>query len=126
MSINIRTKGQNGEREAGTILGRMLGVGSLARNLEQVRSGGADLLDISGLCIEVKRHETLAVNTWWRQVSIAADKRGDIPVLMYRQNRKPWHFCIPAYLLLPNMRGYLTLDEGQFETWLRVWTDDSV
>lgn len=119
--LNSRIKGQIGEREACTLLGTIIGQEGLTRNLEQVRSGGADIIDIPGLCIEVKRQETVTVPAWWRQVVRAADNRGATPVLMYRQNRKPWQFCIPAYFLLPKMSGYITLDQQQFSIWLREW-----
>jgi hypothetical protein len=119
--LNGRVKGQIGEREACRLLGDVIGELELTRNLEQVRSGGADILGISGLCIEVKRQETLSINSWWQQVCRAADNRGDVPVLMFRQNRKPWRFLLPAYLLTVGAPGYIELQEPAFRCWLRAW-----
>lgn len=115
---NIRSKGQRGEREAAAFLGSILNQRGISRNLSQTREGGADIIAVPGLCIEVKRQETLNVNTWWRQVCVAADDCGDIPVLMYRQNKRRWHFCLPAYLLVLGTEGYITLGEDVFVQWL--------
>jgi hypothetical protein len=122
MALNSRNKGQRGEREAASLLGTWIEK-DLRRNLSQTRDGDADLLDIPGLTIEVKRQETLNVNTWWRQVCRAADNRGDIPVLMYRQNRKEWQICLPAYLLVIGAKGRLTLGEPDFRVWLMHYLD---
>lgn len=119
--MNIRQKGQNGEREAAEILGKMLGRDDLVRNLEQTRSGGGDITGIDGITVEVKRQEALAINTWWRQVCVAADRDGTVPVLMYRKNRSPWHFCIPAYFLVIGAKGRLTIDSATFSLWLKQW-----
>jgi len=132
---NAKQKGANGEREACITLGKMLtGIEGasptgtrvpysdlLERNLEQTRSGGADIMGIAGLCIEVKRCETVTIPMWWRQVNRAAENTGTLPVLMYRQNRKPWTFCLPSYLLVVGAKGYLTLGEPDFRVWLRHW-----
>lgn len=120
---NARTKGRNGEREARFWLAKAIGVDvdEIQRNLQQTREGGADILGIDGLEIEVKRQETLVVETWWRQVQRAADRTGKLPVLMYRQNRGKWNFCLPAYLLLPGMKGKITLGESEMQVWLRHW-----
>lgn len=123
--MNPKTKGATGEREACITLGKMLSTEGvqcqLERNLEQTRSGGADIMGIDGLCIEVKRCETVTVPMWWRQVCRAADNCGRLPVLMYRTNRKPWTFCLPSYLLVLSATGYLTLGEEDFKVWLKHW-----
>lgn len=121
--MNPRTKGKNGEREARFWLAAALGCDpdEITRNLEQTRAGGADILGIDGLAIEVKRQETLTIDTWWRQVCRAADARHELPVLMYRQNRGKWNFCLPAYLLRVGMTGRITLGENEFRQWLKHW-----
>lgn len=130
--VNPKQKGAGGEREACTLLGNILierGISAsscgssliVKRNLDQTREGGGDILAIPGLVIEVKRCETLNVPMWWRQVCRAADRTGDTPVLMYRQNRKPWLFCLPSYLLVIGAKGYLTLGEPDFRVWLHRW-----
>jgi hypothetical protein len=119
--VNPRTKGQGGEREACRWLAEQLQSEPLQRALGQARDGGGDILDIEGLTIEVKRHEILNVNTWWRQVQRAADNNSTVPVLMYRQNRKPWTFCLPASLLVPGLKGRITLGESEMAGWLLAW-----
>jgi hypothetical protein len=125
MPVHARNKGRNGEREARLWLCAALSwdITAIQRDLGQTRDGGADLLGIPGLTIEVKRQETLNVHAWWRQVNRAADNVGNTPVLMYRQNRGKWHFCIPAGLLIPGMPGKLTLGETEFSFWLKKWVD---
>lgn len=119
--LNSRVKGQNGERELCTLLGSIINRDDLVRNLEQVREGGGDILGIPGLCIECKRQETITMDTWWRQVCVAADRVGCIPVLAWRQNRKPWQFALPGYLLVPGAPGRIEMSQATFATWLKHW-----
>ena len=65
------------------------------RTLDQTRDGGFDLDGIPFLAIEVKRHETLKINTWWAQTREQAKAQSRIPVLAYRQSRKDWRFILP-------------------------------
>jgi hypothetical protein len=104
MGINIRTKGQTGEREVAGLLNAIVqqirikeGFPPLAdrdlpfqRNQNQSAVGGDDLTNPFGLAIEVKRQEALSINTWWKQCVASAERSGFKPVLIYRQNRKPW------------------------------------
>ena len=119
---NIRAKGQNGERELASWLNSILNRDDLVRNLEQTRSGGGDILGIEGLTVEVKRQETILENTWWKQVCLAADARGDIPVLAYRKNREQWTFVLPAYLLKVGMPGKIKMGETELAHWVRTWS----
>lgn len=105
--VNVRTKGKGGEYEARDLVLSWLAPvyvkcgappPELKRNVEQSRSGGADLVGVDWLALEVKRHETLAVAQWWRQAERQAGP-GQLPVLMYRQSRKPWSFRVRARLL---------------------------
>ena len=98
MTVNIRSKGQRGEREAAELVMSWaapvldhLGLPALdvTRNLQQSRSGGYDLIGIDWLALEVKRHETLQVSQWWKQ-ALRQAKEDQIPMLLYRQNRTPW------------------------------------
>jgi len=100
--VNIRNKGQRGEREAASMIEAWaLPVTTAAgcnpvvmeRNLVQTREGGYDLLGLDWLALEVKRHENLQVSTWWKQTTKQA-KPGQTPFLMCRQNRTPWRFRI--------------------------------
>lgn len=114
-SINIRTKGANGEREIADdlnfiIYSAMKEMGcdnptmrSVQRNQNQSAVGGSDLTGTLGLAIEIKRQETLSVNTWWEQCVKAASQNGGIPVLLYRQNRGKWRCVTNAWMNLPEV-----------------------
>lgn len=97
MSATQRRKGAAGERELARLLTEELGV-DIWRNLEQVRSGGADLLGLACWSIEVKRQERLALPTWWRQACAEAGEY--LPVLAYRQSRRPWRFRLPLEIVM--------------------------
>ena len=91
-----RTKGATAERELLKLLSDGLGL-NLTRNLTQTREGGADCDDLEGYALEIKRHETLQLTTWWKQ---AVEQAGNkVPVLAYRQSRKPWVFVVPMSCL---------------------------
>lgn len=128
-----KAKGSAGEREAnGILMGWAAELGHTIiceRNLEQVRSGGADVAftpDI-GIEVEVKRHESPYVNGFWKQVTKAADNTGKIPVLMWRQNRKPWRFKVRATVASYDDEGdgrtqYLDveMDREEFKKWFQM------
>lgn len=98
--LRSKRKGASGEREAGKVLAEMLGLSeNLQRNLGQARAGGCDHTGLSKWAIEVKRQETLALGAWWKQAQEQADALGRMPLVMFRQNNKPWRFLIPASLL---------------------------
>lgn len=112
--VNIRTKGQTGEREVATMLNdivaavrRGLGYPELEardlpfqRNQNQSAVGGDDLTNPFGLAIEVKRQEVLSVNTWWKQCLQSALRTDGRAILIYRQNRKAWRVCMTGMLHL--------------------------
>lgn len=89
-----KQKGSGGEYEVIVLLtswAREVGVSlDLQRNLEQVREGGADINGIVGMEVEVKRVENLVISAAWAQVCKACQKTGKHPLLIHRQNRKPW------------------------------------
>jgi hypothetical protein len=117
MKLNPRTKGASGEREVATMLNQiivqvMTGMAyppeqiaaaekSIQRNQNQSAVGGCDLTNVMGMAVEVKRQENLQIPAWWRQTVAAAERNNELPVLMYRQNRKPWHVRTYAWLTLP-------------------------
>jgi hypothetical protein len=97
-----REKGARGEREVVTLLNGspmsdFLPFLQAERNLSQSRRGGADIINLPGLCIEVKRCERLRPMTWWRQACRQARILGGdrVPVLFYRCSRDPWLVCTP-------------------------------
>lgn len=140
--INIRQKGQEGERQVAkalnTIIKELLAQHSLPvpekdivqRNQNQSAVGGSDLSNVFGIAVEIKRQEQLSVNTWWAQCTKAADANGEFPVLIYRQNNKPWRVVMFSYAQLPALDGMPTairvrteMDWDSFLTWFRQWVD---
>jgi len=119
--INARSKGANGEREFCKWLYENLNVSMPTRNLEQVRSGGSDIIDIPPFYFEVKRVEKLCLYKWWNQVRKAVDKQVDsslVPIVAFRQNRKDWEFLISATHIGID-KGYLHITERVFLKWIR-------
>jgi len=100
-----RNKGQRAEREFCKILQTVIDdvyVGEevkpkVKRNLMQTAEGGYDVKGIDWLALEVKHQEALNLTAWWKQ-TLQQAKAGQIPVLAYKQNRKPWRIRMPAYL----------------------------
>jgi hypothetical protein len=137
--INSKQKGKRGEKEFNEVLRSALGQFTIAEARAlgiahtdlsvlfnpQVHAQCADSFQVSGLAIEIKRQETLQIEKWWQQACVQADRHGLVPVLAYRQNRKEWSVCIPAYLLIFGLNGYITLTEEVFIKWLFEWTKTS-
>ena len=111
-----KIKGANGEREVAEIIYYATG-NMLSRNLEQTRNGGHDLNGIDGLSIEVKRQEKLCIPAWWRQTLRQAEKVKGVPVLVYRQNYKPWTFIVG--------HDKIQMDQSSFIGWLKVFTQQN-
>lgn len=151
MTINIRTKGADGEREAckllnGIIVEVMTAMGCPAeqieaavqmvqRNQNQSAVGGCDLTNTFGISFEIKRQEALSVNSWWTQCKTAAEKNNELPVLMYRQNRKPWKFRTYAWLALPGSEPGMwnrqqmivsEFDLDTFKVWFARWVQGKI
>lgn len=140
MSINVRTKGAEGEREVCKIMNeivcdvmRQLGFppeqiamahNSIQRNQNQTAVGGCDLTNTFGLAIEVKRQEQLSINTWWKQCVASAERNKETPVLIYRQNRKPWQVITFGFLPLPNgksVQARMEFSLDSFKSWFHSW-----
>lgn len=140
MAINVRQKGQTGEREVATLMNEIIqnvmremkfpedqvlaASNAVQRNQNQSAVGGNDLSNTFGLSIEVKRQENLSANTWWKQTVAAANRNNEVPVLMYRQNRKAWHIRTLVWLSLPNGRQVQALAEFDIDTfkhWFQEW-----
>jgi hypothetical protein len=122
--INSRTKGAGAEREFCRLIHAHLGV-VLARNLEQSRNGGHDLIApgddpistaINRYAIECKRYRTITpglLERFWKQAEAQSEKAGKIPVLAYRADRQDWNVVIPLY----------SIDPDTFERWSGLqWT----
>jgi hypothetical protein len=120
-----RNKGAVGEREFNAMLGPVVtqacniagtpGI-ALARNFAQASAGGCDLDSLAhlGFAFEVKRHETLQVNTWWAQIERAALPLRSWPILAYRQNRKDWTFVVDCRMLWIEAKGRVFMEQAVF------------
>lgn len=119
--INARAKGANGEREFCRWLFDNFNIPMPQRNLEQVRSGGTDIIDFEPFFFEVKRCEKIEKEKWWRQVSKAKAGQFDdsiVAVVAFRQNSKPWEFLISAEHIGCN-KGYIHINEFRFLEWAK-------
>ena len=149
MTINVRQKGQEGEREIAKILNLIVAKVRdecklkqyakedelFQRNQNQSAVGGSDLSNPLYLEIEVKRQEDLSVNSWWKQCITSAERTGGIPILIFRQNRKKWRVCMQAelplfpecskkYLAMPRVRVEVELDT--FKEWFKMYYSEWV
>lgn len=141
MGIDIRQKGANAEREICLAMNavilkvmknlgyseeeRVRAVNSVQRNQNQSAVGGNDLSNTFGMSIEVKRQETLSVNTWWRQCTEAAARNNEHPVLLYRQSRKPWK-CVTMGMVNVGKTNKLVpvrieMEWESFLIWFEEW-----
>ena len=118
---NPRKKGSSGELEFCRWLKETLDLDvTPKRNLELVRSGGADVLDVEPYCFEVKRREKLDLFEAWSQVNFAAKELDAIPIVAFRMNRGKWQFLIPSYFLMTELNfGYIQLTEKVFRAWIK-------
>jgi hypothetical protein len=122
MPLNARAKGAAGEREFCKWLHNNFSnlPEEAKRNLDQVREGGTDVL-MYPYCFEVKRRESLDLKSWWIQAKAAGKANGCIPIVAFRQNRKPWEFLIGIDFLVSEVYlgdvGFIRLDENVFKRW---------
>jgi hypothetical protein len=121
MALNSRAKGASGEREFCRYIEKLLRLNyTPQRNLEQVREGGADIMDIPPFCIEVKRCQRLSLRDWWIQVNRATTDTNPVPFVAFRPNNQPWRFLISAkYIDLE--KGFIQLEEHEFKQWIRKY-----
>lgn len=119
MTIDIRQKGAEGERQVAKALNAAIAsvlreqqwspeviagcASCVQRNQNQSAVGGCDLSNVFGLAIEVKRQEQLSVNSWWSQCVSSAARNREFPVLVYRQNRQSWSVVMYGSLVLPQV-----------------------
>ena len=141
MGINIRQKGQEGEREIQRalepIVRKLLLQGGhpvpakpiIQRNQNQSAVGGSDLSNTFGLAIEVKRQEQLSINTWWKQCETSANESGELPVLLYRQNGKKWKCVLYTWVNLPgnkHTRIRAEISWEDFLNWFELWVTEQL
>lgn len=141
MSINIRTKGQTGEREICELLNGILWkvcqeqglafptVPMFQRNQNQSAVGGSDITNPYGLAIEVKRHETLSVEAWWKQCVNSSREHGGKPVLLYRQNgKRNWHCMMEGWVSdgVNQHRMRVEISHEDFLVWAHAWISTAI
>lgn len=100
-----RDKGGRGEREVYKLLQPIVNEcyslfnmepPLMQRNACQSRDGGYDIIGVDWIAIEVKRQETLHIETWWKQTVTQAGENKE-PVLIYRKNHQPWQVIMYIY-----------------------------
>lgn len=114
MGINIRQKGQTGERDVcdwlNGIAYRVLEDAVLPRpskpvflrNQNQSAVGGSDITNPLLMCIEVKRQEQLDLNGWWKQCVTASQQFGGRPIVIFRQSgKRKWRILLEGNVLYP-------------------------
>ena len=135
--MNIRAKGQTGEREICDLLNsvayQVMHDMSLQipvkpffqRNQNQSAVGGSDITNPFGLCIEVKRQEVLNVNAWWAQCVKASLDFGGRPILIFRQNgKRKWRVLMEGYLQIEDafdMDCVVEVSHEDFLYFFRMW-----
>lgn len=91
MGTMSRRKGATFEREVANLIRDNLGF-DCKRNLEQYQAGGDDLSGVPGWSIECKRYANTKpsdIKLFWLQCEAQAAAKGDRPVLIVKQDRKP-------------------------------------
>lgn len=90
--MNAKVKGNGGERELARILKEY---GYDARRGMQYQGGQleADVVGLPGIHIECKRVQGLDITKAMEQ-SIRDAKEDEIPVVIHRENRKPWSISL--------------------------------
>lgn len=84
---SIRAKGQNFERKMSKMFNESFGLPT-ERNLQQSVNGGDDLMGVPFFSIELKKHNTKAIGTWWKQCAESARRQSKMPVLIYEMPRQ--------------------------------------
>lgn len=115
-----RNKGSRGEREVIALLQPVVNKVCdefneprfvLRRNQDQRwKEKQYDLIGVPWIALEVKRQENLSgFGSWWRQTLKACGER-QTPVLIYRQNYKPWQVRMRCYVAAGDAWIYGTID----------------
>jgi hypothetical protein len=112
MGAMARSKGARGEREIIDVLQPIVDVAYQAAGKQppqlkrtssmQSDGGGCDVHGLDWLAMEVKRCETLHVEMWWQQC-VSQARPGQLPVLVYRQNKRQWRVRLYVELAVLNI-----------------------
>jgi hypothetical protein len=137
--INVRAKGQRGERQVVQLLQaivdtvrnrRGLAPIVLQRNALQAHLGGEDIHGLDGFAVEVKWQENENVPAWWRQAVQQAERANAVPILFYRGSRQKWKIRFRAYVNTPGDRDQIEMDldanEEDFVEWFGNAYDESL
>ena len=117
--VHSQKKGKRGEVEFCEFIELNFGI-STDRVYNQADGYSSDIV-INDFVFEVKRQETLHLLDWWNQSIVACNKKykNKIPVVAFRQNRKPWSFLLSAQLLGLE-KGFIQLTERTFINYARM------
>jgi hypothetical protein len=127
---SAKNKGRSGEQEILGILGNVLVEEYHQRGWPIPEGGllrrgpnGKDIVGLSWLAPEIKRHEQcneFRVEVWWEQAKKNAN--GGMPVLFWRQNYSPWNVRMYGRLDLVNggaVRLPVDIAFDHFMTWYK-------
>lgn len=128
--INVRSKGQRGEREVVDILQKLvstiraqykLGPLLVQRNQNQSWQGGPDLHGLDGFAVEVKYQEQDWNNAWWNQTVEQGQRFKGVPILFYRRNGAKWKVMMRVFVNTPRDSDQIEMDVtvslGDFTDW---------
>lgn len=103
-----RDKGKEGEREVARIL-REHGWDDSHRTSQYCGNTGdaSDVVGLPGFHIEVKRHEAIRLDEWWKQTVKESQKKSDIPLLVFRKSRQKWRVCMDFETFLEVIKDYV-------------------
>lgn len=128
--VDSRNKGSSGEREVCKILEDITGQ-KVVRSLESVRAGGADIVCIPEISVEVKRYRKITdSNRWsfWGQAVSQAEKEKKRPVLFMRADRGDWEVVVAlgdilGYTEQDNYYLQVRIDAYSFAEVYKRWVD---
>lgn len=55
----------------------------------------ADVVNVAGVHVEVKRHERIEIGAWMEQAERDAKRFGGWPCVFFRRSREPWRVTMP-------------------------------
>lgn len=104
--LHSRNKGKAGEREVRdkfrkALKGYMADVEDIRRNHQQAEIGGADLVGVPYLSVEIKRVQKITwgkgLMDWWEQCCEQAAADSKTPCLVFRQDHGMWLVMFHMY-----------------------------
>lgn len=124
MTAMQRRKGASGENDAARLIREHTGW-DVRRRVRQ-HDGDSDLVGVPGWAVEIKRHASATpavIAGWW--VQTVAQAGDDLPVLLYRLDRREWRAVWPLSVTLAQQREAMWADwewavEGSVAAWAAV------